>query len=152
LRGEEEGAEGMKRYDLVRANGASAMLVAESGEWVRFEGVADLQVRNSELRAQRDNAESHVVALKSPSGRYVRDAEKLVGELVEALDGMVKVACSSCCCCGEYARALEVIKKARGDYRRCYGCGGDGKTAQAEPQTCQECAGTGWVEKARGEA
>ena len=36
-------------------------------------------------------------------------------ELVEALDGMVKVACSSCCCCGEYARALEVIKKARGE-------------------------------------
>ena len=46
---------------------------------------------------------------------------------------------------------LDILKKARGDYRRCYGCGGDGKTAQAEPQTCQECAGTGWVEKARGE-
>ena len=27
--------------------------------------------------------------------------------------------------------------------RRCCGCGGDGKTAQAEPQTCQVCAGTG---------
>ena len=27
--------------------------------------------------------------------------------------------------------------------RRCYGCGGDGETAQAEPQTCPSCAGTG---------
>lgn len=27
---------------------------------------------------------------------------------------------------------------------RCLTCGGDGKTAQAEPQTCPGCAGTGF--------
>ena len=44
-----------------------------------------------------------------------------------------------CFLCGRHCEPyLSVVP-----LHRCMACGGDGKTAQDEPQTCQECAGTG---------
>lgn len=50
----------MKRYALVRANGASAMLVDEYGSWVRFEDVADVQARlNAAIEALEAIVKNH---------------------------------------------------------------------------------------------
>lgn len=82
--------------------------------------------------------------------KYIINLLAALGHVVEVLDDLKPCGhsgdeetgeCDSDCMLCRWEAAMEHAEDV-GD-RPCYGCGGDGKNAQDEPQTCPECGGTG---------